>query len=408
MKGTCITVVERTMSGQVKNEPASPFEDDVSLSPPEARGGQGEASSSGVKEEEDDFEDSLDLDVSGAESKVWLVRMPRFLMDRWKNVDEISGKDLGKVRIRNGSSSEPWKVKLCLNDSPENGDIPHEYDINLVKKVVDNTYVFTESDLPDYQKKKAMKQMSWTNVVDDEPTPPPQPQTGASSSTATAAGDNRNGGHRYTPYVKTIPKKTALVGKACHECIVTPSLRDGNYSKVVSQRKAQEAEASKAKVTFLNEIPGVNTASFGQNLRGHSSAFMRAQKKDPKSVEGKATRLPQNELLDLLFKLFEEYDYWGMKGLRERTKQPETYLKEVLDTMAVLIKKGPYAMKYTLKPEFKQIKGMGGSLSEYMNKPADDDNNNSQSNDNSNNNENNNNADDNDDDEEDVEMETIF
>ncbi|KAA8917842.1 hypothetical protein TRICI_000003 [Trichomonascus ciferrii] len=389
------------MSGQVKNEPGSPFEDDVSLSPPETKG-----EASGVKEEEDDFEDSLDLDVSGAESKVWLVRMPRFLMDRWKNVDELSGKDLGKVRIRNGSSSEPWKVKLCLNDSPENNDIPHEYDINLVKKVVDNTYVFTESDLPEYQKKKAMKQMSWSNVEEEEAPPPPPPGVASTSSS-----ENRNG-NRYTPYVKTIPKKTALVGKACHECIVTPSLRDRNYSKVVSQRKAQEAEASKAKVTFLNEIPGVNTASFGQNLRGHSSAFMRAQKKDPKSVEGKATRLPQNELLDLLFKLFEEYDYWGMKGLRERTKQPEAYLKEVLDTMAVLIKKGPYAMKYTLKPEFKQIKGMGGSLSEYMNKPADDsqnstNNDSNQSNENSTNNENN--QDNNDDEEdEDVEMETVF
>lgn len=381
------------MSGQVKNEPGSPFEDDVSLSPPEAGAGE----PGGVKTEDDDFEDSLDLDVSGAESKVWLVRMPRFLMDRWKNVDEVSGKDLGKVRIRNGSSNEPWKVKLCLNDSPENEDVPHEYDINLVKKVVDNTYVFTESDLPEYQKKKAMKQMGWSNV--EETTPPPQPQSSSSN-------DNRNGNssQRYTPYVKTIPKKTALVGKACHECIVTPSLRDKNYSKVVSQRKAQEAEASRTKVTFLNEIPGVNTASFGQNLRGHSSAFMRAQKKDPKSVEGKATRLPQNELLDLLFKLFEEYDYWGMKGLRERTKQPETYLKEVLDTMAVLIKKGPYAMKYTLKPEFKQIKGMGGSLSEYMNQPPDDETNNNQSNETNNNNENNQD----DDEEDDVEMETVF
>ena len=84
---------------------------------------------------------------------------------------------------------------------------------------------------------------------------------------------------------------------------------------------------------------------------------MRAQKKDPKaSAEGKATRMPRNDLLDLLFRLFEEFDYWSLKGLKDRTKQPEVYLKEVLETMAVLIKKGPYAMRYSLKPEYKQMK----------------------------------------------------
>ena len=208
---------------------------------------------------------------------------------------------------------------------------------------------------------------------------------------------------RGVPYVKTIPKQTALVGTACHECLVMPSLNDKNYSKVVNQRKAMEHATDRAKVTFLQEIPGVTTASFSSNLRG-SSMFMRAQKKDAaKSAEGKATRISQNELLDLLFRLFEEYDYWSMKGLRERTKQPESYLKEVLDTMAVLNKKGPYAMKYSLKPEFKQIKGSGDSLSEYMSKNKDQNNlNNITAEDQKDSNE------EEEDDDDDVEMETVI
>lgn len=88
---------------------------------------------------------------------------------------------------------------------------------------------------------------------------------------------------------------------------------------------------------------------------------MRAQKKDNKlSSEGKATRIPRNELLDLLFKLFEEYDYWSLKGLKERTKQPEVYLKEVLDDISTLIKKGVYSMKYCLKPEYKNRRAGDG------------------------------------------------
>lgn len=341
------------------------YEDDVSLSPSSPK-------KEPVGEGEEEFEDSLDLDMANAESKVWLVRLPRFLMDRWKNVDQVNGKDLGKVRIKNGGGSDqPWKVKLVLNDSEENAEIPLEYDINLVKRVVDNTYVFTEQDLPEYQKKADKSEHK---------------QESRSASPMDFSGRYASRDNRYAPYVKTVPKKTALVGTACHECQVLPSLNDKNYSKVVSQRKqVMEQAEPKNKVTFLQDIPGVTAASFSNALRGNQSAFLRAQKRDIKT-EGKATRLPKNELLDLLFKLFEEYDYWGMKGLRERTKQPESYLKEVLETMAVLIKKGPYAMKYTLKPEFKQIKGMGESLSEYMEKQQDKD----------------------EDDDDDVEMETVF
>jgi transcription initiation factor TFIIF subunit beta len=382
---------------EVKKEPNSPgFEDDVSLSPsppPSQPNGL-------VKQEDDDdddnnndddddqFEDSLDLDVSDTGSKVWLVRLPKFLLERWKDLETISGSELGKVRIRDQKGNEPWKVKLLLNDTPETADIPHEYDVSLVKQVVDNTYVFTEKDLANYKK--------------DSHRNSPRPSSSSSATNGKMTTPKSVDQTKFTPYVKTIPKRTALVGTACHECLVMPSLKDQNYSKVVNQRKQMESNAQRAKVTFLNEMPGVNAASIGQSLRGKGSAFMRAQKKDTsKTGDGKATRIPKNELLDLLFKLFEEYDYWSMKGLRDRTKQPETYLKEVLETMAVLIKKGPYSMKYSLKPEFKQIKGMGGSLSAYMEKSGEQQSTSeiSESIDEKN---------DQEDEDEDVEMETIF
>ena len=66
--------------------------------------------------------------------------------------------------------------------------------------------------------------------------------------------------------------------------------------------------------------------------------------------------MPQKELLDLLFRLFEEYEYWSMKGLKERTRQPELYLKESVESIANLIKKGPYTSKYNLKPEYKKLR----------------------------------------------------
>ena len=42
--------------------------------------------------------------------------------------------------------------------------------------------------------------------------------------------------------------------------------------------------------------------------------------------------------------------------MKERTRQPEAYLKESLEQVAMLVKKGPYALKYTLKSEYKKLK----------------------------------------------------
>lgn len=361
------------LSASIKQEDESGFEDDVSLSSssPEASGMQGGAGANEEDEDDDDddkYEDSLDLDTSKEDTKVWLVRLPKFLMEKWKEVDKISGEDLGRVRIQNqAGNNDQWKVKLVLNQTPEVADIPREYDISLVNKSLENTYVFTEQDMKGYNKRKA----TFSALSEDAEKYLNQEEDGADQRKYRSFNKNK----RFMPYVKTIPKKTALVGTACHECLVMPSLKDSNYSNVVKQRKEMELEAMRSKVTFLDDIPGVSAASFGPSIRGNQSQFIRAQKKDIyKNGEGKATRISRNELLDLLFKLFEEYDYWSLKGLRERTKQPETYLKEVLDTMAILIKKGPYAMKYTLKPEFKQMKGSGNSLSALMGHAGNDSN----------------------------------
>ena len=64
--------------------------------------------------------------------------------------------------------------------------------------------------------------------------------------------------------------------------------------------------------------------------------------------------MPRNELMDVLFAAFERYPYWSFKGIVEHTKQPSQYLKEVLQEICILNKRGPYASNYQLKPEYKQ------------------------------------------------------
>jgi transcription initiation factor TFIIF subunit beta len=69
-------------------------------------------------------------------------------------------------------------------------------------------------------------------------------------------------------------------------------------------------------------------------------------------------RMPRNQLLDLLFSLFREKPRWSIKPLRERTQQPEAYLKEVLTAIATLNRSGEYNGLWELNDVFCQRRGM--------------------------------------------------
>jgi transcription initiation factor TFIIF subunit beta len=62
-----------------------------------------------------------------------------------------------------------------------------------------------------------------------------------------------------------------------------------------------------------------------------------------------------------------------MKGLREVTNQPEAYLKEVLEEIAIMNRSGPYNGKWSLKPEFKHGSSEGGSANNAIDVDGDED-----------------------------------
>ena len=64
-------------------------------------------------------------------------------------------------------------------------------------------------------------------------------------------------------------------------------------------------------------------------------------------------RMPRNQLLDQLFALFRETPRWSIRPLREKTQQPEAYLKEVLGEIAFLNKSGEHNGLWELKEVFK-------------------------------------------------------
>ena len=324
---------------------------------------------------------ALDLNMSNADQHIWLVRLPRFLVEKWKQKEFYQGQELGRIKIK--KDSKLADVKLELNNDPSTEDIPHNYDINMLRSAVENQYVFTEQNLDNFNKNgngdtKKEDDSDEDIIKTSAPTTADGSNSNANTTPAAAAAPkpeltrreaaflrrrrrfnrfkNQDGTDKVIPFVKTIPKKTALRGTIDHECQVNPLISDPNYSKIIARRKNLVKEEPRPSVTLLNEIPGVTLSNAGLTLKSDTSKFLKSSTSTKNKGEGRAIRMPQKDLFDLLFKLFDEYDYWSLKGLKERTKQPEVYLKETLEQIAQLIKKGPYALKYALKREFKELK----------------------------------------------------
>jgi transcription initiation factor TFIIF subunit beta len=120
----------------------------------------------------------------------------------------------------------------------------------------------------------------------------------------------------------TLREATSVVGTVAHECTVTPVMNK-SYSKTVKSR-VQVANQPKRQVQMLSEANGVPEGSYLYNPKTNSpfGKFTGGRSK-AEAQNNKATRIPKNELLDLLFKCFQEYAYWSLKGLREYVKQPE-------------------------------------------------------------------------------------
>lgn len=70
-----------------------------------------------------------------------------------------------------------------------------------------------------------------------------------------------------------------------------------------------------------------------------------------KKAEMKTARIPENELMDKIFKCYEKFQYWSLKSLRAQLKQPEAYLRQTLEKIAILNKSGRFANNWSLKPE---------------------------------------------------------
>ncbi|KAL4925490.1 transcription factor IIF subunit TFG2 [Aspergillus undulatus] len=294
-------------------------------------------------DDEDLYEDDGDLDLSNVASNVWLSRIPKSLWEHWSKLDDDEEIQIGTVRVE-GPLDKPKRVSLRINERNDNREIPKDYilaqqtvNAESLQRMTQNTYLFTEKDVPGHENR--MVTFGGTRSALYE------------QMKRDARRKERK--QKWEPYVrKTVPKQTALVGHVTNEYNCLPV--ENEEFQMLSEKKALEALKPKRETVFIDKLPG-KLLQGRHALPGEQSAFVQATKPTKvKAQENKTTRMPQNELLDLIYLCFREYRYWPFKALKARLRQPEAYLKQTLEMIAHLVKSGDFAMTWELKPEARE------------------------------------------------------
>ncbi|KAH8978810.1 transcription initiation factor IIF, beta subunit-domain-containing protein [Lactarius hatsudake] len=254
---------------------------------------------------EDDSQPDPDehIMLESGQGRVWLVKIPKFLMERWSKFD-AEGVQLAKIRIYDVPPGAPPRIVVLVPSDDGDGD--DIYELDMVNQDVHNQVVVAER-----------------------------------AKAPTGAGRART---------------TIMTGKVKHECNLRPRMT-GRYERRLA---ARGAAAKNEKAVRVGLMDGARAGRGGGKMlsSGISSAagfadLTRTKVKPQKGQYERMARMPRNQLLDSLFSLFREREQWPIKLLREKTQQPEVYLKEVLSEIATLHRSGEFNGTWELMPSFK-------------------------------------------------------
>ncbi|VUC33824.1 unnamed protein product [Clonostachys rosea] len=319
--------------------------------------------------DDDLYEDAGDLEFYGDtggelnSENLYLARVPKYIWDAWMKMTERLGDNdeiqIGTMRTWNEeqpNGGSQVKLRLLLHDKqPEHQLLPREYDVEVLDGQVKNHYIFSERDLESYKaKNKARTEAANAGI-------PMSVLRAKEGGVEKPHYDRRN---RFQPYYrKAIPmssviEKTKITGKINYDVRLEP--RDKTEeTRLLAQRLLEADTKAGVRVISRNKAsaiinPGIaGSAGWGNNFIKNAAPTVK-----PKKAEVvKNARLPKNQLLDLIFDCFRQYQYWSMKALRQRTQQPEAWLRQVVDEVAVLIKSGSFANHYTLSDAYRDKAG---------------------------------------------------
>ncbi|KAM7196084.1 Transcription initiation factor IIF, beta subunit domain containing protein [Rhypophila sp. PSN 637] len=296
---------------------------------------------------EDEMDESTDLEFydttlgGGTMNRMYLARLPKFLWDAWATLDDDEEIEIGKIRQWNDKDGST-KLQMRLHPHlQQHKEIPKEYNMDIHDFNVNNTFVFTEQDLPSYAAKNKERAAALAQGIpahllrqQQKATEPQQPQERS---------------RRGAPYTRrAIPKKTTIAGTIKHEVICTPveNAETEAYLTAKAYGAIPAVQAFKKRPDFMG-LP------LEKNEMRHSSnwdQFIKVQAKPTKAkkMENRTARWPENRLMDELARCFSMHKYWSLKAFRNKIPQPEAFIRECLEKIAELNRTGPFANHWSL------------------------------------------------------------
>ncbi|KAK3722230.1 hypothetical protein LTR37_002663 [Vermiconidia calcicola] len=300
----------------------------------------------------DEFEEDTDLYIPAPPQQngptAWLVKVTPEVWQAWKEIYDTAADEtpieIGKMRVYHPKEGEtPLQQRIAIRLTPgvpQHQDLPINYNVNLQADGYNNTVVFSEKDLPghSYSHRPRSRQ------------PYPQNQPGGLKPT----GIRKPGTYR-----TAIPKQTALAPMIQHTADAQP-VHDESYYRHF-QKAYRNATKPKKTVTIQSGIDRGMHPGQANNLSTFTSFGLTSRpgrggrKPAPKE---KNVRVSQDVLLDRIYQCFRKYKYWSLKALKNELRQPETFIKETLQSIAVLIRSGDFAMNWKLKDEYADLQNI--------------------------------------------------
>ncbi|GMR60115.1 hypothetical protein PMAYCL1PPCAC_30310, partial [Pristionchus mayeri] len=242
-----------------------------------------------------------EVDCEGAKKGVWLVKVPKYLSDIW---EANAGSDVGRLNV-SASSSGKTVVKLKTRPGlkmPENlegatskgGSIPNEH-----------SFILKDADQP-------------LVVLGED-------KTGLNEDINIRTG--------------SLSLEGRIVKKA--ECR-PPDSRD--YLKM----KIGHIEKSGQPKRHIMIIDKAAVKYKPVNMYEEDKARMKLKKEGMKTVRMDRDLLRQN-----IFMAFEQHEYYRLQDMQQKFNQPASYVKEILQEIAVYNSQPPHKTMWNLKPEYR-------------------------------------------------------
>ncbi|KAF6206338.1 hypothetical protein GE061_017570 [Apolygus lucorum] len=243
-----------------------------------------------------------DLDLSNSARGVWLVKVPKYISNKW---DKAPGNiEVGKLKITKPSGQKA-QVSLTLSESvlclkePGEKNIPKEHRLDVSMVTRQTLGVFSH----------------------------------------------------YTP----TPNSDAIVPeteKLCLEGKIVQKLECRPYAdNTYMQLKAESIRKACQPVRQVKQLDRIV-----QNFKPVSDHKHNIEYEEKKKAEGKKARDDKDVVLDMIFAAFESHQYYNIKDLVTKTRQPVVYLKEILKEVCNYNLKNPHKNMWELKPEYRHYR----------------------------------------------------